>query len=208
MLTPANLADQFNEHLYGPIKWGKTLTSSDTGVYIVTLLETSTQAKSAALPHAPIDLRVVQVWLSRVPQFTLDGKRPTASAISERIANFWIPDEIILYIGQTGSELSKRLNQYYTHKLGNRSPHKGGHWLKTLSNLKDLCIYWVENIDPKPLEQQMLNYFQDQVSDESRKNLYDPNLPIPFANLEITYPSRQLKQHGLKKHALPRKPKS
>lgn len=206
MLTPACLADNFNMHLYGPVKWRTTLPSEKTGIYIITLPEISSHF--VTLPQAPIDIAIVRTWLNRVPKLLLDGIRPSVSALAERISNFWIPDEIILYIGQTSAALTCRTKQFYGHRLGNRSPHKGGHWLKTLSNLDKLNIYWIEQDDAFALEQDMLNYFMKQVSEESRNNLFDPSLPLPFANLEIKIPSLRRKKHGIKNPALPRKPRS
>jgi len=77
-----------------------------------------------------------------------------------------------------------------------------------MENNTSIRRYWIECDNAYTLEQDMLNYFMDQVSKESRNNLFDPSLPLPFANLEIKIPSLRRKKHGIKNPALPRKSRS
>src|SRR5438105_3398685 len=46
--------------------------------------------------------------------------------VAERVSSFWIPDEVVLYVGLAGSSLGRRLARYYATALGARSPHAGG----------------------------------------------------------------------------------
>lgn len=51
----------------------------------------------------------------------------------DRLATFWLPDEVVLYIGLAGASVRKRVRQYYRTPLGDKRPHAGGWWLKTLT---------------------------------------------------------------------------
>jgi hypothetical protein len=53
---------------------------------------------------------------------------------------------------------------------------------------------------PREIEEKLLVKFQEQVSDVTKNKLYDPSMPIPFANLEISKGNR--KRHGISKSKL------
>lgn len=62
-------------------------------------------------------------------------------------------------------------------------------------------VYWsvVKDEDPYEIEQQMIEYFSHGVSDKSRAALFDQNMAIPFANLEL----RNLRKiHGFKNQTI------
>lgn len=196
----------------GVVTWGTRVPTPaergiGTGVYIVALTELdSTEAAAAACPLAPAAL---QGLLEARPELTLDGERPDAGAVGGRLAAFWCPDEVVVYIGLAGprrrvsvSELSDRVEEYYTTRLGARGPHAGGWPLKTLANLGDLCVHYAYCDDVEKREQLMLAAFAASLSDETRAALRDPTHVMPFANLEDAQRGR--KAHGIKGARAPR----
>lgn len=108
-----------------------------------------------------------------------------------------MPDETILYIGKAGTSLNRRVRQYYNTNLGDSKPHAGGHWIKTLDVINDLNIYWTssEGERAQDVEERFLKIFVQNVSYQSKKELFDPEHPFPFANLE--FPKGTRKNHGL-----------
>ena len=80
-----------------------------------------------------------------------------------------------------------------------RHPHAGGHWLKTLSCLDQLHVYFAECPSAEAAAAQesvALEVFVDRVSKESRSALLNPSLPIPFANRG--HPRGNRKQTGIR----------
>jgi len=102
------------------VKWGTKPRTSDPGVYIVSLTD-SLHSFDDELIEAPLAATEFQRWLDVRPELTLDGKRPTPQELTARIRRFWIPDEVILYIGLAGSSLSERVSHYYNTPIGRRS---------------------------------------------------------------------------------------
>lgn len=178
----------------GVVRWGQTVPETGPGVYVAALTE---QVESGAgfLAVAPLSTPALETWLEARPELQLDGKRPTVAELAARIASFWLPDEVILYIGLAGSSLQSRVRQYFQTPLGARRPHAGGHFLKTLANLGDLYIHWAPTNDPNRAEGAMLAAFCSAVSETARIQLFDPKHPFPFANLE--WPAGTRKRHGL-----------
>ncbi len=126
---------------------------------------------------------------------TVDGIPATPNLLAERLGHFWIPNEPILYIGKASTSLRTRVRQYYSTKLGARSPHAGGWWLKTLDELDQLYIHFALCHDATEREQQMLAAFADAFDPVHRKQLFDSDRVGPFANVETT--TRLNKRHGL-----------
>jgi hypothetical protein len=115
---------------------------------------------------------------------------------------YWLPDESIIYIGKA-TTLGPRLGQYYSTPLGDKRPHAGGHWIKTLSNLNALTVHYSEieeGHDPEQLERRMLVSFSKNVSAQSKALHPQPTLAIPFANLEIKGVGRR--NHGIARGVL------
>ena len=60
--------------------------------------------------------------------------RPTREQLLQRLAGFWFPDEVVVYIGLAGprknrpvqGEVAKRVGEYYDTPLGANGPHAGG----------------------------------------------------------------------------------
>lgn len=172
-----------------PVSWGNRINDNGSGIYIISL--------SSLIKQPPIDLNAVKDWIDNVPTLTLDGHRPSPAALRKRLSEFWLPNEKILYIGKTKRSIRQRLNEFYRHCLGNRSPHAGGQWLKTLSNLDNLNVYWVATSEPEEIEKRLLNKFIENVSNKTRSNLRDGDLPLPFANLQL--PVGRIRHHGIQR---------
>lgn len=194
-LTVKELFNSVDKEIMGQVFWGENIECSLPGVYCVSISEKAGELKT--IDEYPVSIREVEEWIKYVPGMRIDGNIPTGEDIAQRLSKFWLPKETILYIGKAGSSLRKRVNQYYMTKLGKKSPHAGGHWLKTLSNLYDLSIYWSasEKIDALELEEELLGKFVESI--DYKSELYDANHPFPFANLE--YPKGKRKMHGISK---------
>jgi hypothetical protein len=176
------------------VRWGTKPTTSKPGVYIISLTE-SLDTCDGKLIEPPLAAAEFQQWLDVCPKLTLDGNRPTIHQLMDRIQRFWIPDEIILYIGLATS-LSTRLLAFYRTPIGARGPHAGGYFLKLLSGLDQLCVNYAQCPDFELAEDRMLRRFCEHVSQDSRRALKDPVHPFPFANLE--WPRGTRKAHGLR----------
>jgi hypothetical protein len=179
--------------LKGVVRWGTKVNSNSCGVYIVSLSFDPFQ-NLGVLENAPLSRDFIQEWLNKVDTFKLDGKtNPSVDVVASRLSKFWLPDENILYIGKTDGELRKRVGEYYRTPLGAPKPHHGGHWLKLLSNVNQLFVYFSECSNAEAHETQMLKLFVKNVSSATLKLLHDPQHPYPFANLEII----ERKAHGI-----------
>lgn len=193
--TVQELLNSADLKLAGRVRWSESVPSRSQGVYLVSLSD-SPDVNNGILDSAPISLEKVRAWIDQVSTIRLDGvTRPTSEALASRLAGFWLPDESVLYIGMTTRPLSERVGAYYRTALGKRSPHAGGLWIKTLSNLDQLYVYYADCSDPEGKEEKLIGTFVDNVSTATRSRLLDPAHPFPFANLE--YPQRIRKQHGI-----------
>jgi hypothetical protein len=200
---PSTVIDLLREagiELTGKVRWGETPKCSMPGIYIVSM-SASEHENRCTLDWAPISLDKIKCWIDKVRTFELDGaKQPAPDQITERLSGFWLPDESIVYIGQTTAKLGKRVRQYYKTKLGDKRPHAGGHWIKTLSNLSEMYVYYAACSDPHEKEDALMKIFIDSVSKKTLAILRDPYHPFPFANLEDANGNR--KRHGLGKTKL------
>ena len=151
----------------------------------------------AGIPDPPISGAAVAGWIKKVANLTLDHTPPTSKQLCARMATYWLPDEPIVYIGKATS-LAGRVGGYYSTPLGDKRPHAGGHWIKTLSNLASLTVHYAEicdGRDPETVEKSMLFAFMSGVSPATKKRHPQPHLVIPFANLEIKGFGRR--NHGI-----------
>ena len=172
----------------GPVRWGSPVRVGGPGLYVVEL--------PGLLKAAPIDHQLVAHWLERVPTLTLDGARPTQRELAVRMGEFWLPDETVLYIGMTNLSIGGRVGALVKTPLGDRRPHAGGHWLKTLTVLPDLRIWWASTAAPEEYEDALLSAFAERVPDAGRAALRDSSVVLPWANLQAATDER--KQHGIK----------
>jgi hypothetical protein len=178
----------------GVVPWGTPIDEPRAGVYVVSLT-IQTDSLEGALAEAPLSMPAFELWLEVRAELTLDGARSDAVLLAERVAGFWLPDEVIVYIGKAAS-LATRVGDYYTTPLGARRPHAGGYFVKLLSNLGDLYVHYAAGDDPAAAEDAMVQAFCAGVSEETLSALLDPAHPIPFANLE--WPQGVRKAHGLR----------
>ena len=199
--TVKQLFKEAGKNILGQVKWGEKVDCNAPGIYVVAISNLSDNL--VYCDEAPISQKAVEGWIKHVPKLTLDNETPRVDDLTMRLNSFWLPDETILYIGKAGTSLKVRVNQYYTTRLGDPKPHRGGHWIKTLDNLNDLNIYWTttEGETAHEVEDTFLQAFINNVSQESRLKLYDPNHPFPYANLE--FPKGTRKIHGMQNQANP-----
>lgn len=183
------------------VKWGETIPCSSIGIYIVST-SSNPASSNSLLPNAPIDKNILNSWLKKVPSIEIDKVIADIETLHNRLSSFWLADENIIYIGMTESSkgIKGRVSAYYRTELGESKPHAGGHWIKTLSNLNQLYVHYFPTINPQGVEEQLLRAFIEQVSDVTKSKLYDSNLPLPFANLELEKGNR--KKHGIMKSKL------
>ena len=193
---PSAVADIFSAadlQPAGVVQWGLLIPERSAGVYVVSVSE-----DVHAIVDAPTaflaDEAALRQWLAVRPELLLDGSRPEPAARADRLACFWLADKVVVYIGLAAS-LRGRGRGYYNTPLGARRPHAGGHFLKTLSRLEDLFVHYAPTPDLATAEEQMLRHFCQNVSSQTRAALPDPQLPLPFANLE--FPRGRRKPHGL-----------
>ena len=176
------------------MRWGDPVPVTSPGVYLVALTD-NLESTEESRPRCPLSLEAVQALLDARAELRMDGNRPGADALAERIASFWLPDEAVLYVGLAGTSLASRVDQYYKTPLGARRPHAGGYFLKLLSVLPDLHVHYAPTSDSSSAEDRMLSMFCSNVSDDTKAVLRDPAHPFPFANLE--WPAGTRKSHGL-----------
>src|SRR4029077_17470793 len=117
------------------------------------------------------------------PELMVDDQRPSMQELSSRLSSFWLPDEVVLYVGLAGTSMAKGVGQYHVTALGACSPHAGGWFLKTLSVLPNLQVPYGGSSNPCEAEDRMLEAFCAKVPERSRLALHDPEQPLPFANL-------------------------
>lgn len=177
----------------GVVRWGTSIPVTASGNYAVSLCSDPASC-SPCIANCPVDSKTLKHWLGVCPDLALDGKRPSIAELERRLSGFWLPDEVIVYIGLATS-LRSRVRGYYRTPLGARKPHAGGHFLKTLSNITDLFVHFAPASDPDDCEAKMLKRFCRNVSATTKSLLLDPHHPFPFANLE--YPPGTRKGHGL-----------
>jgi hypothetical protein len=71
-----------------------------------------------------------------------------------------VADDVPVYIGRTGQPLQKRLRQFYRHKYGASSPHRGGQAMLLLKC--PLLVYWAPTGDYAATEHVMIEWFRSQ----------------------------------------------
>jgi transcription elongation factor GreA len=120
----------------GPARWGNRVGSLWPGVFLVEL--------PGGAADAPMDIVALRRWIERVPGLMLDGERPTPQELAARLAEHWIPNEPILFVGRTPKQIGARVAAMLATPLGDAKPAAGGHWLRTLSSLNDLRVWWAE----------------------------------------------------------------
>lgn len=175
---------------FNQVKWGTIFYEKRQGVYVVST--SNNPDKHIGITDQPnFDDQQIKLWLSKLPDFQVDGAPATITNIKNRLAEFWFLDESILYIGKaptrkSESGISKRVIEYFTTIIGNGGPHSGGQWIKTLKNLNSYTVYYGACNKPADVEKEMMKFFMNNVSESAISRLYDKKLPIPFANIKYT----------------------
>ena len=171
----------------GPVPWGRPVPAVGPGVFLVEL--------PAPRATAPIELTRVGKWLERVDSLRLDGERPTSRALAARLAAFWLPSQVVLYVGASPNSIANRVRALRETPLGERRPHPGGHWLQTLTGLEGARVWWAATDAIEEYEDALLAAFGAGVPADERSALPDRELVLPFANLRT--PTGARKQTGL-----------
>lgn len=200
---PSSVSKLFNEaglDLKGPVKWGKIVREDNPGVYVICLSDNPDDIKNSCIEKAPLEKKLIKFWTERIPKLQIKNTEYTSKmeALKYRLSEFWLPDEVILYIGQTDRTINKRTQELYIHILGDSKPHNGGQWIHTLQIRENLYIYWAITKKSKISKSKLLDMFMENVSMKTKENLYYPFLPLPFANLKIASPSSvKTKKHDI-----------
>ncbi len=171
----------------GPVLWGTPVRSREPGVFLVEIA-TSSEA-------APIDIVAVRTWVDHVPGLRMDGERPTPTAVAERLSRSWLPGQTVLYVGRTLKSLGARVGALYATPLGERRPHPGGHWLKTLRGVDKLRVWWAVTEAAEEYEDALLTAFAESIDPAVLAKVPAGDPLLPFANLES--PTGGQRQHGL-----------
>jgi transcription elongation factor GreA len=171
----------------GPVRWGSPVSGRAPGVFVVEL--------PGGLEKAPIDGHAVTRWLARLPDLRLDGEPTTAQSLGRRLAAFWLPREPILYVGRSAKTVGARVAAMYATPLGDLKPYAAGYWLKALSVLSSLRVWWAATDAYEEYEDALLSEVAARTSPEVKASLPDPDVVLPFANL--TLPGGPAKRHGL-----------
>jgi hypothetical protein len=186
----------------GAVRWGTRLPEVGPGVYVVALSDDG-DSVAAARAECPLSTAAVQQLLDARPELRLDGQRPSSAQLAARLASCWLADEVTVYIGLAGTSLAGRVGDYYKTPLGARRPHAGGWPLKTLGVLDELWVHYAACDAVDATERAMVDAFIERASESSRAAVCDPDLPLPFANLEV--PGGARKKHGITGAREPRK---
>ena len=181
--SAADLLRSIGLDVDGPVRWGTRPTSRVPGIFLV---ETPMPSDSCSL-----DIDEIRRWLERVPDLRMDGERPTQTTLAERMRQFWLPNQSLLYVGRTAKSLGARVGSLYATELGHARPHPGGHWLKTLREMKSLRLWWAETEAAEEYEDEIIAAFAAAVPAADRDRLPAGAPVLPWANLESpTGPTR------------------
>src|SRR5436305_971215 len=107
----AEILDAAELERAGVVTWGTRPSppepaTSATGIYVVALTE-QLESLDRVIAAAPISAAAVDELLAARSELTLDGLRPTPKELIDRLASFWFPDEVVLYIGLAGPRKSR-----------------------------------------------------------------------------------------------------
>jgi transcription elongation factor GreA len=167
----------------GPAVWGRPVPAQGPGVFLFEL--------SAPTPTAHLELTRVGKWIERVETLRLDGERPTSRALSARLASFWLPSQTVLYVGATAQSVGRRVASIAHTELGDRRPHAGAHWLKTLRSLEGVRVWWAPTAATEEYEDALLAAFAAGVPAADLAGLPDRTVVLPWANLRTVTGERK-----------------
>lgn len=171
----------------GPVLWGAPVSSRAAGVLVVELPK--------AVPSAPVDPAALRRWIEGVATLRLDDRRPTVNELAARLDAFWPPDQTVIYIGHAAKSLGGRAAALYATGLGERKPHPGGHWLRTLRGVDKCRVWWAETDAPEEYADALFGAFAAGVDPATASRLRTFGPVLPFANRDT--PTGQRKEHGI-----------
>ena len=184
------LANRFATSYHGPIKWGNDLLTSKGGVYMATLPFKTNEFRYNA---EAIDNWIVSASLTM-----------TKAQIVTLLSSYWLHDETIVYIGSANhmQTIRNRVYDYYGTPLGvskGRYTHAGGEWIKTLKDLNEIEIYWIDDIPssfatPALLEDAMITEFATVTTSIYPSSPRYPGLCLPYANRKGKYAGRSYRK--------------
>jgi len=91
-----------------------------------------------------------------------NGKDPNVSLAE--LTSSWVNGTVVLYIGQTGNSLRKRISRYLEFGQGKPVGHHGGRYIWQLQEHEDLVFCWRpchnESDDSREIEDDMLRQFK------------------------------------------------
>jgi transcription elongation factor GreA len=158
--TAADLMREVGLIADGPALWGRPIRHSAPGVFIVEL--------ATPLASAPLDLALVGKWLEHVPELRLDGERPASKELQQRLASFWLPDQVVLHIGSTAGSVAGRVAAIAKTVPGEAKPAASGLWLHFLRNLGELRVWWAGTTAIEEYEDGLLEAFAAGITDVDR----------------------------------------
>lgn len=173
-----------NSNRLKTIQWGEALKNSSVGIYIVSTCADPSE-NSNHFENAPIDEEKLCRWIRKIKSIQINiTPHPIIEDLKQRINRFWLPDESIVYIGQTECRggLEKRMQQFYNTELGDRRLHIGGQWVKVLKDIDRLFIHSMTTLTPVDAESALMQHFAAQVSEVAKKKIGKHLSPLPFAN--------------------------
>lgn len=211
--TVENLFDHFGLTLHGQTRWGQRIRFKKCGFYVVALSDKFDQSTCSNKPE--LNNEEIVKWINVInsggKSIIIDKVVADLASIRNRLEQLWLPDETILYIGKAGPNkrrtVEKRLHEYFDTKFGSKKWHAGGHWLNSLKNLDSLNIYYTsyQDLDIDVIEEQMISYFMQNVSETTKKALHDPDNCYPFANKEVHFKTLNMKirkNHGFENQTI------
>jgi len=116
-----------------------------------------------------------------IPEFMVRGSGgilkesdPNVSIIE--LERNWVGETKVIYIGQTGNSLRKRISSYMKFGQGEPVRHYGGRYIWQIKNHEDLLVCWKSlngnRANPKQVESDLLRIFVEGYS------------CLPFSNLK------------------------
>ncbi|MCO4261484.1 hypothetical protein NG697_00765 [Pseudarthrobacter sp. MDT3-26] len=200
-ISVGELFEKSELHPAGVVIWGDQVPLDRPGVYVVASTPDVSDAVGRSGIYQP-DFEALASLRTNCPSVTVDGAPATSEQLADRIGAFWIPESAVLYVGLAGTSVRNRLNQYYRTQIGQRAPHAGGWWLKTLDNLGELFVHYAATEAPKSAEARLLETFAAAVHPSLRRALHDSERIAPFANVQVQ--DGTLKRHGMAGYKLER----